>query len=79
MNWTLDLLQLLLRASQVALVVKNPSANVGDPGVREDWEGWEDPPEEEILATHSSTLAWKIPDTVKPGGLHPWGHRVGHN
>ena len=30
--------------------------------------GWEDPLEKE-MATHSSTLAWKIPWTKKPGGL----------
>ena len=32
--------------------------------------GWEDPLEEGI-ATHSSILAWKIPWTKEPGGLHP--------
>ena len=31
--------------------------------------GLEDPLEEE-MATHSSTLAWKIPCTKEPGGLH---------
>ena len=30
--------------------------------------GGEDPLEEQ-MATHSSVLAWKIPWTVKPGGL----------
>ena len=30
--------------------------------------GWEDALEKE-LATHSSILAWEIPQTVKPGGL----------
>ena len=30
--------------------------------------GWEDPLEEG-MATHSSTLAWKIPWTEEPGGL----------
>ena len=30
--------------------------------------GWEDPLEEE-MATHSSTLAWRIPWTEEPGGL----------
>ena len=32
--------------------------------------GREDPLEEE-MATHSSTLAWKIPWTEEPGGLQP--------
>ena len=36
--------------------------------------GWEDPLEKE-MATHSSTLAWKIPWTEKPGGLQSWGHK----
>ena len=30
--------------------------------------GWEDPLEKE-MATHSSTLAWKIPCTEEPGRL----------
>ena len=34
--------------------------------------GWEDPLEEE-MATHSSTVAWKIPWTEEPGGLHSMG------
>ena len=40
---------------------------------------WEDPLEKE-MATHSSTLAWKIPWTEKPGGLQSMGlQRVGHD
>ena len=32
------------------------------------------------MATHSSTLAWKIPWTEEPGRLQSMGlHRVGHN
>ena len=28
------------------------------------------------MATHSSLLAWRIPWTEEPGGLHsPWGHK----
>ena len=34
--------------------------------------GWEDPLEKE-MATHSSTLAWKIPWTEEPGGLQSIG------
>ena len=34
--------------------------------------GWEDPLEKE-MATHSSTLAWKIPWMEKPGRLQPIG------
>ena len=41
--------------------------------------GWEDPLEKE-MATHSSTLAWRIPRTEEPGGLQSMGsQRVGHN
>ena len=41
--------------------------------------GLEDPLEKE-MATHSSTLAWKIPWTKEPGGLQSMGlQRVGHD
>ena len=41
--------------------------------------GWEDPLEKE-MATHSSTLAWKIPWTEEPGRLQSMGsERVGHD
>ena len=41
--------------------------------------GWEDLLEKE-MATHSSTLAWKVPWTEKPGNLQSMGsQRVGHN
>ena len=39
------------------------------PAMREAWVqslGWEDPLEKE-MATHSSILAWKIPQMEKPG------------
>ena len=42
------------------------------------WETWvrflsqEDPLEKE-MATHSSTLAWRIPQTEEPGGLQSMG------
>ena len=40
---------------------------------------WEDPLEKE-MATHSSTLAWKIPWTEKPNRLQSTGsQRVGHD
>ena len=41
--------------------------------------GWEDPLEAG-MATHSSTLAWRIPWTEEPGGLQSMGlQRVGHD
>ena len=41
--------------------------------------GWEGPLEKE-MATHSSTLAWKIPWTEEPGRLQSMGsQRVGHD
>ena len=41
--------------------------------------GGEDPLEKE-MATHSSTLAWKIPGTEEPGRLQSMGsQRVGHD
>ena len=41
--------------------------------------GREDPLEKE-MATHSSTLAWKIPWTEEPGRLQSMGsQRIGHD
>ena len=41
--------------------------------------GQEDPLEKD-MATHSSTLAWRIPWTEKPGRLQSMGsHRVRHD
>ena len=52
------------------------------PAMRETWVRslvWEDALEKE-MATHSSTLAWKILWTEEPGGLQFLGsQRVGHN
>ena len=40
---------------------------------------WEDPLEKE-MATHSSTLAWKIPWMEEPGRLQSMGsQRAGHD
>ena len=36
--------------------------------------GGEDPLEKE-MATHFSTLAWKIPWTEEPGSYSPWGRK----
>ena len=54
---------------EVAQTVKNMPA-VQKTGIRS--LGWEDPLEKE-MATHASTLAWRIPWTEKPGGYSPWG------
>ena len=63
-------------ASLVAQTVKHL------PSMQETWVrslGWEDPLEKE-MATHSSTLAWKIPWMEEPGRLQSIGsQRVGHN
>ena len=41
--------------------------------------GWEDPLEKE-MATYSSILAWRIPETEEPGGLQSLGsQRIGHD
>ena len=41
--------------------------------------GWEDLLEKE-MATHSNTLAWRIPRTEEPGRLQSMGsQRVGHD
>ena len=52
------------------------------PAMRETWVrslGWEDPLEKE-KATHSGTLAWKIPWTEEPSRLQSIGsERVRHD
>ena len=56
-------------ASLVAQMVKNL------PAMQETWVrslGWEDPLAKE-MASHSSILAWKIPQTEEPGRLHSIG------
>ena len=56
-------------ASLVAQMVKNL------PVTREtqvQYLGWEDPLEKK-LATHSSILAWRVPWTEEPSGLHSMG------
>ena len=50
-------------------VVKNPPT-VQETQVRS--LGWEDPLKKE-MATHSSILAWRIPQTEEPGGLQTMG------
>ena len=41
--------------------------------------GQEDPLEEG-MATHSNILAWRIPWTEEPGGIHSMGlQRIGHD
>jgi len=57
------------------VVQKNP------PAMQEAWVqslGQEDPLEKE-MATHSSSLAWKIPWTEEPAGYGPWGQEVRHD
>ena len=62
-------------ASFVAQWVKHPPAM---------WETWvwssgQEVPLEKEMATHSSTLAWKIPWTEEPGRLYsPWGCKESH-
>ena len=67
---------LLVGASLIAQLVKNPPA-MQETLVR--FLGWEDLLEKE-MATHSSTLAWRIPWAEEPGGLQSMGsQRVGHD
>ena len=60
-------------------MVKNPPANVGDTGDMGLIPG-SGRSLEEGMATHSSTLAWRVPWTEEPGGLQSMGlQRVGHD
>ena len=54
---------------------------MGSHRVRHDWSNLACMPVlEKEMATHSSTLAWRIPGTEEPGGLPSTGlHRVGHD
>ena len=63
----IPLMFMCLGASQVVLVVKNPSADARDirdmgsiPGAGRS--------EGESMATHLSIVAWRIPWTEEPGG-----------
>ena len=60
---------ILISAQKLAFLVAQMVKHL--PAIRETWVqslGWEDPLEKE-MATHSSTLAWKIPWTEEPGRL----------
>ena len=59
-------------ASQVVLMVNNPSANAGEGAQSLSWED----PLEKGMATHSSMLAWRIPWKEKPGGLWSIGSQI---
>ena len=59
--------QINFQASQVVLVVKNLSTNVGV------WSLGQEDPLEEGMATHSNILAWRIPWTEEPAGLQFMG------
>ena len=61
-------INILVLSLQVALVVKNTTANAGDIEMRVQSLGWE-APLEEGMAIHSSILAWQIPWTEGLGGL----------
>ena len=66
-------------ASQVARVVKNPTANAGDLRDAGSIPGSQRFPEEE-MATYFSILAWRIPWTKESGGLQSIGlQRLRHN
>ena len=61
-------------ASQVALVIKNPPVNEGDVDMWLSSLGWEDAPEEK-MASHTSILARRLPQTEEPGGLQSTGNK----
>ena len=57
-----------------------PSSSIGKESACNEGDlGWEDPLEKE-MATHSSTLAWRIPWTEEPGRLQSMGlQKAGHD
>ena len=76
MWWGKDAPSIICRASLVAQTVKHLPA-MQETQVRSlDQED----PLEKGMATHSSTLAWKIPQMEEPGRLQSMGsQRVGHD
>ena len=72
LTWEKNPMKTRYRASQAALVLKNPPTNAGDTRALGSipWLGF---PLEEEMASHSSILAWKIPWTEEHGGLQPTG------
>ena len=73
-------MRLSVGRSTVALAVKNTPARAGDIRDAVQFQGREDLLEED-MATHSSTLAWRILEwTEEPGGLQSVGlHRIKHD
>ena len=71
-----------MRSVELSLGFPGGSVVKNLPAMQETWVrslGWEDLLEEG-MATHSSTLAWRIPWAEEPGGLQfIESHRVGHN
>ena len=67
---TLPLLPSLLFYTVGHSVVKNLPIVQDPQETRVRYTGWKDPLEKR-MATHSSILAWRIPWTEEPGGLHP--------
>ena len=60
-------------------MVKNLPSNAGDAEIKVRSLGQEDPLEKKV-ATHSSIVAWKTPQTQEPGGLLSMGpQRVKHD
>ena len=69
----------LISYLMVALAVKNLPDNAGDTRDAVPSLGQEDPLEE-VMATHSSVLAGRIPRTEEPGGLQSIrSQRLGHD
>ena len=76
------ILEACVSSSKICILVAQPVKRLAYDAMRETWVrslGREDPLEKE-MATHSSTLAWKIPWTEEPSGLQSTGsQRVGHD
>ena len=58
---------------------KKSAYDIGDAGDMDSIQHWEDLLEE-VMATYSSIIAWRIPWTEEPGELQSMGlQRVGHD
>ena len=68
--------QVAMALLQGGSVVQNQTGNAGDTGSIP----WQEDPQEEGMATHSSIIAWEIQRTEEPSGLQSTGlQRIRHN
>ena len=71
LHW-LFIINMFLSVVETSLVAQTVKSLLAMQETQVQSQRWEDPLEKE-MATHSSTLAWKISWTEEPGSYSPWG------